>query len=154
MSKIVKAIGTLDRTATKEDITALAREHARQIIDQGYDLLKVYVELKRYEVYLSTIIKELKDATLEKAQERGQKNFDYASARITVGERARYHYEQDATWRRLNEELERIKEERKAREKMLKQVTEPLEVVNPETGEIEKIVAPLKEIVEQLMIRL
>ena len=155
MSKIVQSIGSLDRKSSKEDITELAKEHAKQIIEGGYDLLKVYIELKRYEVYLSTIINELKEATVDQAKETGQKKFNYANAKVTVGKRTKYHYEKDKRWCILNKELEKIKEEKKAREKLLKQVVgESMEIIDQETGEIERVMAPLKEMIDQIMIKL
>lgn len=58
---LIKAIGTLDRTMTKGAIVELANDHAHQIIEGGnYDLLKTYVEMKRYELYIKTIINKLK----------------------------------------------------------------------------------------------
>lgn len=155
MSKIIKPIGTIDRKLNKDDITELAKDHAHQIIAGGYDLLKVYVELKRYEVYLGAIIEELKEATLEKARETGRDSFEYANAMVTVGKRTKYQFETDDKWRGLNEELERIKTEKKAREQLLKQIQgESMEVIDQETGEIEKIIAPLREIIGQLRIKL
>lgn len=58
---LIQPIGTLDRTITKTAIVKLADDHANQIIEGGnYDLLKTYVEMKRYELYIKTIINKLK----------------------------------------------------------------------------------------------
>ena len=67
---LIKPIGTLDRTMSKTGIVRLATDHARQIIDSGnYDLLKTYVEMKRYEVYIKAIIARLKNHSVAQAQE-------------------------------------------------------------------------------------
>jgi hypothetical protein len=67
---LIKPIGTLDRTMSKTGIVRLAADHAQQIIDSGnYDLLKTYVEMKRYEVYIKTIIARLKNHSVAQAQE-------------------------------------------------------------------------------------
>lgn len=67
---LIKPIGTLDRTMTKTGLVRLATDHAQQIIDSGnYDLLKTYVEMKRYEVYIKTIIARLKNHSVAQAQE-------------------------------------------------------------------------------------
>ncbi|MEZ0485548.1 hypothetical protein [Fibrella aquatica] len=67
---LIKPIGTLDRTMSKTGIVRLAADHAQQIIDSGnYDLLKTYVEMKRYEVYIKTIIAQLKNHSVAQAQE-------------------------------------------------------------------------------------
>lgn len=58
---LIKPIGTLDRKITKAAIVKLANDHAHQIIESGnYDLLKTYAEMKRYELYIKTIINKLK----------------------------------------------------------------------------------------------
>ena len=50
---LIQPIGTLDRTITKTAIVNLANDHSNQIVDGGnYDLLKTYVEMKRYELYI------------------------------------------------------------------------------------------------------
>ncbi|GAB3641957.1 hypothetical protein [Spirosoma arcticum] len=65
----IQPIGTLDRTITKTAIVSLANDHANQIIDGGnYDLLKTYVEMKRYELYIKTIINKLKTASAYQAR--------------------------------------------------------------------------------------
>ena len=155
MSEILKPIETIGRQTTKKGIVELAKAHAGQIMENGYDLLKVYVELKRYEAYLDTIIQEIKDSTTKKAAEKGERDFRYANARVILGKRTKYHYNGDLKWRLLNDELERAKQERKSRETLLKQVEgETGEIVNPETGEVEQVTAPIREVVSQIIIRL
>lgn len=66
---LIQPIGTLDRTITKLAIVSLANDHASQIIDGGnYDLLKTYVEMKRYELYVKTIIHQLKASSTYQAR--------------------------------------------------------------------------------------
>ncbi len=66
---LIQPIGTLDRTITKRAIVKLANDHATQIIAGGhYDLLKTYVEMKRYELYIKTIINKLKTISTYQAR--------------------------------------------------------------------------------------
>jgi hypothetical protein len=66
---LIQPIGTLDRTISKTAIVNLANDHANQIIDGGhYDLLKTYVEMKRYELYIKTIINKLKTSSTYQAR--------------------------------------------------------------------------------------
>lgn len=66
---LIQPIGTLDRTISKTAIVKLANEHANQIVDGGqYDLLKTYVEMKRYELYIKTIINKLKTSSTYQAR--------------------------------------------------------------------------------------
>lgn len=67
---LIKPIGTLEKSLSKTGLVRLAADHAKQIIDSGhYDLLKTYVEMKRYEVYIKTIIAQLKNHSVAQAQE-------------------------------------------------------------------------------------
>lgn len=66
---LIQPIGTLDRTITKTAIVELASSHANQIVESGhYDLLKTYVEMKRYELYIKTIINKLKTVSTYQAR--------------------------------------------------------------------------------------
>ena len=67
---LIQPIGTLDRKLSKTALVRLASDHGQQIIDSGnFDLLKTYVEMKRYELYIKTIIARLKNHTVAQAQE-------------------------------------------------------------------------------------
>lgn len=66
---LIQPIGTLDRTITKTAIVELASSHANQIVESGhYDLLRTYVEMKRYELYIKTIINKLKTVSTYQAR--------------------------------------------------------------------------------------
>ncbi len=155
MSKIIQPPGAIDRTLSKQEIIEFAEAHAAQVIDKGYDLLKVYVELKRYQLYLDTIIKALKTEAVEVAKQQSKKSFNYSNARIQVHNRTKYNYESDKKWVELNTQLELLKEERKKREQLLKSIVgEYKEIVDTETGEVEQLIAPLKEVLDQIVVRL
>ena len=52
MAEIVKKLGEIDRQLRKSQIINLAAENAQTVIEsRKFDLLKVYIELKRYETY-------------------------------------------------------------------------------------------------------
>lgn len=62
----------------QKGIENLATDNAQAIIDsQKYDLLKIFIELKRYEVYLKSMIQCLKKPALLKASEIKQNAFEY-----------------------------------------------------------------------------
>ena len=66
---IIQPIGTINRKLSKADITKLADQHASEIIESGkFDLLKTYVEIKRYELYFKTIIYSLRRFSTQQAQ--------------------------------------------------------------------------------------
>ncbi|MEZ4887485.1 MAG: hypothetical protein R3E32_22320 [Chitinophagales bacterium] len=156
MSKIIKTIGQIDRKCNKSDLIALAQQHASEIMaSPNYDLLKVYVEFKRYEVYLKTLIWEVRGETLKRAKEEGRKDFEYASARVTQIKIRKFDYSIDEYWENLNNEIERLKALKKERETMLKAIKGDFkEVLDEETGEIIKIPAPSVEYTDSLRIKL
>jgi len=155
MGKIIQPLGSIDRTFSKQEINSLAQLHGNEIIEKGYDLLKVYVELKRYLLYLDTILKTIQPQTLSNAVNQGEKSFDYSNARITVINRTKYNFENDLKWQELDQQLRELKELKKQREGQLKQVVgDRMEIVDKETGEVEQLLAPMKEMIKQLMIKL
>ena len=156
MSKIIKTIGQIDRKLDKTNLEELAKQHASEILaNENYDLLKVYIEFKRYEVYLKTLIGEVKNETLKRSREEGRKDFEYGSARVTHIHRRKFDYSIDDNWQKLNEEIERLKKMKKERETMLKGIKGDFkEILDEETGEISKVHAPLIEYIEVLKIKL
>ena len=156
MSKIVKYIGQIDRKLSKPELVTLATEHSSEILkNDKYDLLKVYIEFKRYEVYLKTLIQEVKKETFKQAKEEGRRDFEYANARVTMSKRRRFDFSSDEDWVNIDTEIGRLKELKKEREKILKSIKgEFREVLDEETGEIQKLHAPKINYSESLRINL
>ncbi|GAA5221296.1 hypothetical protein [Membranihabitans marinus] len=155
MGNIVKQLGSIDRQLGKKDIQGLAEENARAIIESGkYDILKVYVELKRYEVYLKSLIQNLKESAFEKANETGQPSFGYNYARISLSARTKWDFSVDQKWTELENQIQTLTKERKDREKYLKESNQMDEFVDEETGEIREAFELPKEIKYGLTVRL
>jgi hypothetical protein len=156
MSKIVKHIGQIDSKISKSDLVELAKQHSSEILENDkYDLLKVYIEFKRYEIYLKTLISEVKNETIQRAKEDGTRDFEYGSTRITVSKQRKFDYSVDEHWQELDDKLEELKALKKEREKMLQNIKgEYKEVVDEETGEVQRIAAPPTEYSEVLRIKL
>jgi len=156
MSKIVKAIGEIDRELTKREIEQLAVEDANQITSNDhYNLLKIYIEFKRYDAYLQTLIQEIKEATTHQAEQQQIDKFSFGNARLSISERRKYNYSTDHLWNRMSEELNEIKQYKREREQFLKKIEgEFTEVVNERTGEVEKVFAPEITYSKSLSVRL
>lgn len=155
MGKIVRQLGSIERHLHKEDIVDLATDNAQAIIDSGkYDLLKVYVELKRYETYLKGLIRHLKQPALDKATEKGQKSFDYNDARVNISTRTKWDFSVDDKWTELDQQIQRLTKEKKDREKYLKKSNKVRTVVDKATGEIIEEYELPKEIEYALTVRL
>ena len=155
MGKLVRQLGSIERHLHKKDIVDLAIDNAQAIIDSGkYDLLIVYVELKRYETYLKGIIQHLKRPALEKATEAGQTSFDYHDARVSISTRTKWDFSVDEKWTELDQQIQRLTQEKKEREKYLKGNNKTQAIVDKETGEILEEFELPEEIQYGLTIRL
>ncbi|MEN0048296.1 MAG: hypothetical protein AAF806_14635 [Bacteroidota bacterium] len=156
MSKIVKAIGEIDRELSKQEIEELALFDSAQITsDDNYDLLKIYIEFKRYNAYLQTLIKEIKEAAIHQAEHQQIEKFSFGNASLNVSQRRKYDYSKDHLWNRMSEELNDIKQYKKEREQFLKKIDGAFaDVVNEHTGEIERVFAPDITYSKSLTVRL
>lgn len=155
MGKIVRQLGSLERHLHKKDIEALAEENARAIVESGkYDLLRVYIELKRYETYLNSLIKNLKEPTLAKAIEKGMKNINYDASTLTISRRTKVDYSVDEQWTKLKTQIEQLTQAKKEREKFLKEHNQIKTVVDEATGEIREEFELPQEVLFGLRVKL
>ncbi|GIV32180.1 MAG: hypothetical protein KatS3mg030_482 [Saprospiraceae bacterium] len=155
MSKIVRQLGSLERHLHKKDIEALAEENARSIVESGkYDLLRVYIELKRYETYLKSLIGHLKNPTLEKAIEKGMKNINYDASTLTISKRTKIDYSVDEQWTKLKSQIEKLTKEKKEREKFLKEHNQTKTIVDEATGEVKEEFELPQEVLFGLRVKL
>ena len=137
MAKIVKSLGTIDRHLDKKEILELAQVDAAVIIEAGnYDLLQVYVEMKRYETYLSGILEQLKVPAYQQAAEKGEKSFDYNEAKVTISKYTKYDYSIDSDWSNLDDKVKNMTDLKKKREAYLKECNEANTILNEDTGEV------------------
>ncbi len=152
---LIKPLGALERGLNKENLLSLAAIDAQAVISsEQYDLLKVYVEMKRYEVYFSSVMDHIKAAAIVKAQETGMKSFNYADAQVTNTQRTVFKFDQDPTWRRLHDDFEYSKQRIKLHEEKLKEIEgETARYIDEETGELIELHAPSKEVVEGILVR-
>ncbi len=152
----LKILGKLPKELTKTEIENLAIQDIKSVIDnEKYDLLKVLIELKRYDVYLNKLIETIKMPALEKAKIVGEKKFEYADAKVWVTKRVVYDYSPDKIWTDLNTNLTTVKDRLKKHQELLKELdSEITEIVDEETGEIVKVMPPIKKEEDSLMIRL
>ncbi len=153
MGKLIRPLGGLERHLGKSEILELARRNAAEVVRSGkYDLMRVYVELKRYELYLKEVIENLKGPTLASLPE--DKTVDLESARLRVFTRRKYDFSVDPTWNSLDRQIKELTEQKKQREKELKATGKvPLEV-DAETGEVLCEQEIPQEIVEGLRVEL
>jgi len=155
MAKIVKPLGTINRDLSKKEIEEMAVVDADAIVNAGsYDLLQVYIEMKRYEAYLNGIMTHLKTSAFEQASEQGEKKFDYNDAKVTISEYTKYDYSVDDNWTDLDAKIQELQQQRKEREKYLKKSSEEDVLIDTETGEVISDFTLPKEVKYGLMVKL
>ncbi|MBC7774059.1 MAG: hypothetical protein H7246_01370 [Phycisphaerae bacterium] len=153
---LIKPIGSLERGISKEELVALGETDAQEVIgNDQYDLLKVYVEMKRYELYFKTVMDKIREAALVVAQETGMKSFNYADAQVSNIQRSVFKFDRDPTWCRLHDEFDFLKGRIKLHEETLKKIEgEKASYIDEETGELIELIAPTQEVVETIMVKL
>jgi len=153
---LIKPLGSLERGLKKEELIALAEADAHAVISSNhYDLLKVYIEMKRYELYFKIVVDKIRDGALIKAQETGLKSFNYAEAQVINIQRSVFKFDRDPTWCKLHDEFETLKSQIKLHEETLKKIEgEKQEFLDKETGELIELIGPTKEISETIMVKL
>ena len=150
---LIKSLGTIDRSLTKKGIIEAAQQDAQQVIaSPQFDLLRAYVELKRYENYLSEIIEQLKPFALEMAQKQGEKSFGYEHAKVSLQNRVTFDFSDDDKWKYLKESLTTSQTTIKQHEEILKNITEVKEVVDETTGEVYQIFPPQRKESQLLLV--
>lgn len=155
MAKLVKPLGGISTNLNKKEIQNLASENAKAVVDSGdYDLLRVYVELKRYQVYLESLIKELKPDVTDKAIEHGKKSFVYGDAAVQIMKTRKFNYAIDSQWKSIDDEIAALKKAKKEREIFLKESHGKGTLIDEETGEIVEDFELPVEVREGINIRL
>jgi hypothetical protein len=140
----IKSLGKIEKTLTKSGIIAVAKSDANEVIESDhYDLLKVYIELKRYEQYLETVIETIKPLALSQASLLEEKT--YSNAKVSIQNRLTYDFSNDRKWLSLKESAQGLQNRLKDHESILKCLTEPTEIVDEETGEFIQVEPPLVE---------
>ncbi len=157
MSSTIKNIGDLDTTLSKEEIEKLGKAHAAVVIESDqFDVIKTYSALKRYELYLKTMIDELKSETVKKITESGQKDFEFGTSKVTITKRRKFDFSNDAYWNELAKQDKTVSDQKKSHEAILKKMKEGeiKEIVNETTGEVQMVHGPSVVISENLMVKI
>lgn len=152
----IKQLGKLPQDFTKKELEDLAKSDIDEIVkNEKYDLLKTLIELKRYNVYINSLISELKEPALEKAKEIDEKKFKYANAKVWITKRVSFDYSNDKIWSQLHDNMIDVKSKLKEHQELLKQLdSETTEIIDDETGEVITVTPPIKKEESGLMIRI
>lgn len=134
---------------TKTEIADLTAQLIESALSGDNSPIKIQVQISALEQVIKAVKadNEFRDAVLNEANKYGSKSFDAFNAKISVKETGvKYDYsfcglpEYDA----VCNEIDKLTEKKKQFEKYLQTISEPIDFVNPETGEMTKIYAPAK----------
>ena len=154
MPKLIHAPGELSPHFTRAQVLELAQEHAHTIAtNDRYDLMRVFVEMKRYELYFKTLLNELKTEVGQRALIAKQEQFAYGTARMTCRRQAKYDYSADPYWTELGQRMQSLRNERKDWEARLRDLEDPIqEFADEESGEVHRAYRPVVEYVESVRV--
>lgn len=132
-------------TPSKASLEGYVTDIFNNIKDGGDNPIEIAAKLDFIMKICEGAKKEIKGLVvreLEKAKERK----DYFGYRIEVTEVGKYDFTNcgDAKWYDLQEQLKNLEAKIKERETFLKGIKEPLAVFDEETGEVFKVMPPVK----------
>lgn len=120
MEKPIKNLSEFDLNQSKEALETEGLTAAHQILENGYSPLKTYVALKKYTLYLETLLEELKTPALEEVLQFGEKTFRCNGATVRQTHRRKWDFTEDATWHDIKVAIDKLQTDRKAQEDILK----------------------------------
>lgn len=122
-------------TKSKAEITELAQKQIAYIKENG-DAENTFAFLKK----CSTLLDLVTDGVKEDAMTAIGRGSDYFhGVKMTVESRTTYNYSNDPIWKNLQKQM-------KERESLLKAIKEPIEVLDPESGEVVKVYPATKKV--------
>jgi len=122
-------------TKSKSEITELAQKQIDYIKENG-DAENTFAFLKK----CSTLLDLVTDGVKEDAMTAIGRGSDYFhGVKMTVESRTTYNYSNDPIWKNLQKQM-------KERESLLKAIKEPIEVLDPESGEVVTVYPATKKV--------
>ncbi len=142
------AIGVLDMFSTsRAGIDTFSNQVIQAVQNGEVNPLKVRVWLKTMEDIIERVKKETADHQLRESEKYPEKAFEYSGAKIEkseLGTKYNYSGSNDPIYNHRKQIADAANEQLKEREEFLKALKEPLILVDDESGEVARIVPPLK----------
>ena len=134
---------------TKMDIKDFASNLVQSVIDGDTSPLLIQVQLSAFENVIGEVKKnaEFKEAVLREAMRYGTKSFDAFNANVQIKEvGVKYDYSLccHPQYEKICSEIDFLIEKKKSFEKYLQSLSEPIDFIDPESGEMCKIHPPIK----------
>lgn len=133
--------------STASEIGRFSKQLIEGVQEGNINPLELLVMLRALEGVSETVRDAIKDNIQTAADKYSEKSFDVFGARVEKSEvGVKYNYEvcQDQVWERHSVDERTAAELRKQREVFLRSLTEPMTIVDKDSGEISEIRPPLK----------
>lgn len=142
---------------TKADRELFVKKTKEVILSGERNPLEFAAYLKSCEMIIDELRKdtEIENAIQSEQAKHGQKSIELFGAKFTLAETGvKYDYSGSSRWVQVTKNIENLNSTKKAIEKMLQSMTEPITTVDEETGETEKIYPPVKTSTTKLTVTL
>lgn len=132
---------------TKSGADELANMIIAEVTDGIVDPAVLGVKIKWLQDVLEKAYKGITDSIRSQAELYGKEGVKtIAGAKIELAEvGVKYTYSSDVFWSRIKEKIEPLETELKEREDFLKHLSKPQEVIDDESGEVVRVVPPMRE---------
>lgn len=131
----------------KEEAEKFALKLISEVQSGMVNPLELWVKLNAMQKAFDEVKENISSMALSEAEKYGQKYFDAYSSQIQIMElAAKYNYSNcnDHEWNEAKDKEDEYAKERVKREKFLKALSKPMELVIEGTGEVAKIYPPSK----------
>ena len=133
---------------TKEEIAVFVDKIVSEVEIGAVNALELYIKMKAIESCFEQIQGKIRESIMNEVDVYTEKEFELFGAKVSkaeTGTKYDYSVSNDTYYNDLAANKKRIDTEMKEREKLIKAAPATgLEIVNPDTGEVEKIFPPIK----------
>ena len=129
----------------------------QSLLNGEIEPLELAIYLKAIEKVAERLKPELQRLSIQEAERYGKGEFQLMGAKVQVRELGtKYDYSNcgDIEFEMIESDLNAVAERKKNRESFLKSITEPLQLINEETGEAYKVYPPSKKSTTGIVITL
>lgn len=131
---------------TKEQALAFSDKLVGEVESGNISALDLHIKLIAMEKSIADVKKRIAEYALSESEKYGSKSFEHLHAKVDVVEvGVKYDYSScgDAEWHEIDDQINSLSEKKKDREKFLKTLTKPLQLVKDD-GEGIIVNPPLK----------
>lgn len=141
----LNAIQVGELLPTKENAAMIGKAIVKRCADGEVDPLQTLARLKGIQAAIDIAEAGIKPLILDDVQKQGKAGVSVLAAKIeTMESGVKYDYSDCPEWVELSRKEAEIVKERKEREKFLRSITKPIDIVDKDSGEVRVINPPIK----------